>query len=406
MRVRNNKLFLGEIRADELIKKYGSPLYVYEEDKIKERYMDLAKNIRYNKLKLYYSCKANTNLEILKILRRGGAKLEVVSPGEILMGFKAGFKSCEMIYTCDNITDEELKFLIKNKILINIDSFTQLKKYSQFNPGGKIGVRINQGIGAGCHYHCITGGSQSKFGIYFSEIEKIKSIARQYNLKIIGLHQHIGSGILDEKIFIKGIKALLATAKEFQDLEFIDFGGGFGVPYKPEENPLNIKKMGKEIVEIFNKFCQNYGKELIMAFEPGRYFVAEAGVLLAKVVDIKKTPFKTFIGVDSGFNHLVRPILYGAFHQILNASSVIGPKEIVSVAGNICESGDLFAKDREIAKFKEGDTLAILNAGAYGFSQSSNFNSRPKPAEILVKNGKSRIIRKRQRLDQINTFWF
>ena len=399
MQIKGNKLYLGGIRAEHLVRQYGSPLYVYEEDIIVKRYKELVENIRYKKLKLYYACKANTNLEILKLLRKQGAGIEAVSKGEILLAFKAGFKPQDIIYTCDNITEEELKFLVKNKITVNIDSFSQLEKYGKLNPGGSVGIRINQGIGAGHHTHCITGGPNSKFGIYFSRTEEIKRAAKQCGLKIIGIHQHIGSGTLDEKIFIKAMRALLRTAKKFEDLEFIDFGGGFGIPYKPGEKALDIKKLGKHITNLFTDFCQSYGKELAMFFEPGRYIVAEAGVLLTRVVDIKRTPFKIFVGVDSGFNHLIRPIMYGAYHKILNASCAEGPKEVVSVAGNICESGDLFAKDRKITKFKEGDILAILDAGAYGFVQSSNFNSRPRPAEVLVKNGKSRLIRKREKLD-------
>lgn len=384
MRVKNNKLYLGKIKAEDLVKKYGSPLYVYEKDVIKKRCSDLIENIDYEKLKIHYACKANTNLAILKILKREGCNIETVSKGEVLIALRAGFKPEQIIYTCSNIAEEELKFLLKNKILINIDSFGQLKKYGRLNPGGAVSIRINQGIGAGHHSHCITGGPESKFGIYFSRLGEVKKIAKQYDLKIIGVHQHIGSGILNEAIFIKAMKALLRTAKELKNLEFVDFGGGFGVPYKPDEKPLNMRKLGRDISKLFNAFCQDYGKKLTMVFEPGRYLVCEAGTLLATVTDIKKTPFKTFVGVDSGFNHLVRPVMYGAEHQILNASRVRGAKEVVSVAGNICESGDLFAKQRKLTRFKEGDILAILNVGAYGFSMSSNYNSRPKPAEVLV----------------------
>ncbi|MCD6097110.1 diaminopimelate decarboxylase [bacterium] len=401
MRVKNNKLYFSGIKAEELAKRYKTPLYVYEERVLEEKSKELLENIPYDKLKIFYACKANTNLEILKFFRRQGLGLETVSQGEVLAGFKAGFKAEDIIYTCDNILEDELKFLIRNKIRINIDSLSQLEEYGKINYGGEVGLRINQGIGAGHHSHCITGGPDSKFGIYFSQLKSAKRLAKKYNLKIVGVHQHIGSGILDESIFLKAMKALLKTAKEFKDLEYIDFGGGFGVPYSPKEKPLNLKTLGKKISSVFEDFCQDYGKRLWMCFEPGRFLVAQAGTLLVQVVEIKKTPFKTFVGVNSGFNHLVRPVMYGAYHCILNASCIKGPKQVVSVAGNICESGDLFAKDRKIVKAKKGDILAILDAGAYGFVQSSNFNSRPKPAEIMVKkNGKVRIIRKRQTWEQ------
>ncbi|MCH7759604.1 diaminopimelate decarboxylase [Patescibacteria group bacterium] len=395
MQIKNNKLYLGKIKAEDLIKKYGSPLYIYESEVIRKKYRELVTNINYKDVKIYYACKANINQQILKVFKKLGANIEAVSQGEVRLALKAGFKPNQIIYTCSNITDQELKFLIKNKITINLDSLNQFKKYGELNPNSSVSIRINQGIGAGHHQHVITGGPKSKFGIYFSRIEEVKKIAKQYNLNIAGIHHHIGSGILNEKIFIKAMKALLKTARKFEHLEFIDFGGGFGIPYKPNQKNLAMKKLGREISQLFNDFCKFYGRKLTMIFEPGSYLIAEAGTLLTTVTDIKETPFKTFVGVDSGFNHLIRPIMYGAYHPILNASQIKGRKETVSIAGNICESGDLFAKNIKITKFKIGDILAILNTGAYGFSMSSDYNSRLSPAEIIISQGQAKIIRKR-----------
>jgi len=325
-------------------------------------------------------------------MRKEGCNIETVSKGEVKLALKAGFKPQQIIFTCSNIDENEIKFLIKNKILMNLDSSSQTEIYGRLNPGGKVGIRINQGIGSGHHKHCVTGGPKSKFGIYFSDVKKIKKIAERYNLKIIGIHQHIGSGILDKKIILKAMKLLLKTAKNFENLEYVDFGGGFGIPYGPDEKPLDLKTLGKEITNTFKRFSKNYGKDLKMIFEPGRYLVAEAGTLLAKIVDIKKTPYRTFVGINTGFNHLLRPAMYGSYHEILNASCIKGKKIVVDIAGNVCESGDVFARKREIKKPQKGDILAIRGTGAYGFSMSSNYNTREKPAEILIDKGDAKKI--------------
>jgi len=255
---------------------------------------------------------------------------------------------------------------------------------------------VNQGIGAGHHHHVITGGASSKFGIYHSQMDEAKRIAGKYNLTISGIHQHIGSNILDQSVFLRAMKAILDTAGKFGGLEYINFGGGLGVPYRPGERPLDMKKLGGRIVSVFEKFCKGYGSRPEMIFEPGRYLVCEAGTMLVKVTDIKQNPGKKFVGVDSGFNHLIRPTLYGSYHPILNAGNLRGKSEKVSIAGNICESGDVFASDRTMPKCREGDVLAILNAGAYGFAMSSNYNTRPRPAEVMASKGRSWVIRKRE----------
>ncbi len=395
MEVRENKLFIGGISAEELIERYGSPLYVYNEKTIRQRYSDLVKNIPYKKLKIFYACKANTNLAIMKVLNELGSSVDCVSTGEIFIAMKAGFSPDRIMFTSNNVTDEEMKHAIEKKIMINVDSLPQLERYGKLNPNSSVCVRINPDVGGGHHDHVITGGSNSKFGIYFDRTAEIFEIADKYNLKIVGIHQHIGSGILDPSKFLYAMDVLLKTAKEFKKLEFINFGGGIGVPYRPSERPMDLEEFGKKISERFENFCKEYGKELVMEIEPGRYIVCESGFLLAKVNTIKTTDHKKFVGVNSGFNHLIRHAMYGSYHPVHNASNVDGEIEKAIIVGNICESGDKFTESRIMTKFKEGDVVAILNAGAYGFSMASEYNSRVLPAEVLVSDGQTRIIRKR-----------
>lgn len=398
MTIKNKKLYLGGVRADKLAEKYGTPLYVYEADTIHRRFADFTEGIKYKNLKIHYACKANDNIHILKFLRKMGANIETVSTGAINLALKAGFKPKQIIHTCNGMTEDELKFLIKKKIMTNIDSLSQLAKWGKLNPGSKISLRFNQDIGAGRHRYFVTGGEDSKFGIHISHIDEARRIAKKHKLKIVGLQQHIGTdAFLEPDLFIMSAKALMKTAHGFGDLEFLDFGGAFGVPYRPAENPLNMEKLGKEFVRVIQNFNKSYGKEINAILEPGRYLVAESGTLLAEVTDVKKNSARKFISINSGMNHLIRPALYNSYHEILNTRGG-GKKSTVSVTGNICESSDFFAKDRKLPEFKEGDIMAIMNTGAYGYSMSSNYNSRPRPAEVLVQNGNTKLIRKREKI--------
>ncbi|PIN86367.1 diaminopimelate decarboxylase [Candidatus Woesearchaeota archaeon CG10_big_fil_rev_8_21_14_0_10_44_13] len=407
METRKNKLFLGGMSAEELVREFGSPLYVYEEDMIRQRFDDLDKNITYPDKKIYYACKANTNPAIMRIVLEKGGCIDAVSPYEAEMALRVGFSPDRILFTGDNATDEDLQFCIKRKIMVNLGSLSQIERYGRLCRNSNISIRINPDVGAGHHGHCITGGPDSKFGIYFDRVDEIRKTAAKYGLGIAGIHSHIGSGILDTAIFKKAMNMVLDAAKGFSNLEFVDFGGGIGVPYRPDERPMDIRRFGREISALFEDFCRQYGKQLMMIIEPGRYIVAEAGFLLVTTNNRKHTPKHTFIGTDSGFNHLIRPTMYGSYHDIINASNVEGEKEKVVIAGNICESGDVFTRnedgpeDRQIARITEGDVLAICNAGAYGFSMSSNYNTRPRPAEVIVSNGKARIIRRRETFEDI-----
>lgn len=388
---RDNKLQIGGINAEKLVQQYGSPLYVYDGAIIRRQYRALRSAITYPDTRFFYASKANPNRELMNILREEGCGLEAVSLNEVAEGLNAGFTRDSIIYTCSFITRDELQAVIEAGVMINIDSLTQLRWFGEMNPGGAVSLRVNQGIGAGHHQHTITGGPDSKFGIDITQIDEAKRIAAEHDVRIIGLHQHIGSHILEPETFMLAIRTLLQTARQFEGLEFLDFGGGFGVAYKPEDAPLDLTTLGAMIAKEVEAFTQEYG-HIQIRFEPGRFIIAESGVLLATVTDIKETPHHTFVGVNTGFNHLIRPMMYGSYHQIVNASNIGGTTRKVWLVGNICESGDIFARDRNLQEPKPGDTIAILGAGAYGYAMSFSYNGRKQPEEVLIEDGTTRLI--------------
>ena len=398
MENKENRLFWGGFDVDFLARKYGTPLYVYDAKTIRERYRNIVDNIKYPYLKVHYAVKANSNPAILRLLKKEGANAETVSQGSVSLALKAGFKPNQIIYTCNGVEEKELKFLAENHIRVNIDSLSQLEKWGQITPNSKVGLRLNLDLHAGSHAHLRTGGKKSKFGIHFSKIKEAKKIAARYKLQIVGLHQHIGTDTLTPKPYIQAMKALTKVAHQFGNLEYLDFGSGLSIPYKPGQEPLDIKEFGKEFDKTIDAFVHDYGKEVEAIIEPGRYLVAESGTLIAKVTDIKENGNVTFIAVNTGMGHLVRPAMYGAYHKIINASRIKGKKMKATIVGNICESGDTFGTERDIVAPKEGDLIAILDAGAYGFTMSSFYNARVRPAEILIDAGKARVIRKRQEI--------
>lgn len=391
---RGSKLQIGGMNAEDLARQYGSPLYVYDGAIIRRQYRALRDAITYPDTRFFYASKANPNRKLMNILREEGCGLEAVSYNEVLAGLDAGFAPEEIIFTCSFITKDELEAVIKAGVMVNIDSLTQLRWFGEMNPGGAVSLRINQGIGAGHHQHTITGGPDSKFGIDITQIDDAKRIAAEHNVRIVGLHQHIGSHILEPETFMLAIRALLKTAQQFDGLEFLDFGGGFGVAYRETDEPLNLRELGAMITKEVEIFTKEYG-HIQIRFEPGRFLMAESGVLLATVADIKETPYHTFVGLNTGFNHLIRPMMYGSYHQIVNASNTDGKTRKVWLVGNICESGDIFAKDRDLQEPKAGDTIAILDAGAYGYAMSFFYNGRKQPEEVLVENGAARLISER-----------
>jgi len=379
-----------------LANEYGTPLYVYDGDLILQRYKELYEFIQYPKLKILYAMKANYNFNILKMLNENGAYLDTVSPGDILLALKAGFSPEKLLFTANNLTDEEVNTVHSLGVLFNIDSLSRLEKYGMQFSGSDICLRFNPDVVAGENEKVQTGGDLTKFGILLKDLNKVLEIVRKYNLKVTGLHEHTGSGISDTNKFLESANNLLeiATKDNFPDLEFIDFGGGFKVPYKKDEKRIDYVAFGKELSSRFGEFCKEYGRNLELHFEPGKYVVAESGYLLVKVNTLKNNHGRLIAGTNSGFPQLIRPVFYDAYHEILNLTNPNGKLYFYDVCGNICESGDNFATERELPEIREYDVLAIKNAGAYCYSMGGIYNLRPMPSEILVINGVAKLVRK------------
>lgn len=399
-------LSIGGADALELADKYKTPLYVIDETKIRENYRRLHKAFSqyYDNFKMYYACKANTNLAVMRILEEEGSGIDAVSPGEVYTSLLAGFDPSRILFTGNNVKNEELKYVVASGVTINVDSISQLKRLSKLpeTRGMKISIRVNPNVGAGHHEHCITGGPLSKFGVMEEEAVEVYKLAQELSFKPVGIHSHIGSGILDPEPFMLAVKSLMDIAGAVHqgagvEFDFIDFGGGIGIPYTPEEKKLDINHFANKIVDLFKEKLEEYKLgNPTMCIEPGRYIVGDASVLLTKINTIKQS-YRKFAGVDAGFNTLLRPTMYGSYHHVVVADRPDAePTQKIDIAGDVCESGDLFARDRPLPDVKEGDLLAILNAGAYGFTMASQYNSRPKPAEILVKNGKTDVVRERE----------
>jgi diaminopimelate decarboxylase len=407
---RNGQLFIDGVSVQTLAEKFDTPLYVISEQRIRNNYQRLQKALtrNYEKTRIYYAMKANSNLAVLKTLEKEGANVDAVSPGEVFMALTSGFTPERILFTGTSVRNDELKFLADSNVTINVDSQSQLERLLRIAVPKTLSVRINPEIGAGHHEHCITAGKQSKFGIWEEDAPIVYEKAKRAGVEKFGIHMHIGSGILDVKPFLAALEKLLSTAKMVHEkigvnFEFIDVGGGIGVPYKPEDKTLDLQVYSDKVLALFKNKLDQYGLGgPTFCVEPGRYLVADASVLLTTVNTVKTTPYKKFIGVDAGFNTLVRPTMYGSYHPIVIANKLGATEEVkYDVAGPICESGDLLAKDRRLPKVEEGDLLAVLNAGAYGFSMSSQYNARPRAAEVLVNEGKFKLVREREQLDDL-----
>ncbi len=398
MKICENKLYLEDISAELIMQEYGSPLYVYEETVLRSCFRNLISGFPEGLIGVHYSMKANSNQSILKILCEEGSSIDAVSEYEVRLALESGFEPWQIIFTGNNNNLEEIEYCFEQNVLINLGSLALLELFGKKHSGTTISVRINPGLGAGHHTHCITGGPDSKFGIYHDQIDSVLDLAKKYSLKINGVHSHIGTGIFEAEPMLEAMKMTLDVAEKFPDLEFVDFGGGFGIPYRPDQSALDMKDLSLKMSNIFREFIKKYGRNLEMKIEPGKLLVGPAGILLTTVTNISETPKYRFVGVDSGFNHLLRPTIYGAYHKIINASCVSGDEEDIVVVGNICESGDILSRSGEEIKrllppTKIGDRIAFLDVGAYGMSMSSQYNSRPRPAEIMIKKGQSRLIR-------------
>jgi diaminopimelate decarboxylase len=396
-----NSFQIGGIDVNELCRKYDTPIYVYDTAVMKKQYEKLTNAFGDRKPKIKFACKALNNINVLKYFRQLGSGLDCVSIQEVWLGLKAGFQPHEIMYTPNCVSMEEIDLAVKEGVQINIDNTSILEQFGT-KYGNKIPVcvRINPHVMGGGNINISTGHIDSKFGISIYQMRHVERIVKTTGLVVNGLHMHTGSDILDVEVFLRGAEILFEQTEFFKDLQFIDFGSGFKVPYKPDDYYTDINELGQMLSSRFNDFCKSYGRELDLWFEPGKFLVSEAGTFLVKVNVLKQTTAAVFVGVDSGLNHLIRPMLYNSYHHITNVSNPNGVPRIYTVVGYICET-DTFAWDRKISEVKEGDILAFHNAGAYGFTMSSNYNSRFRPAEVLVHEGKDYLIRKRESMEDI-----
>ena len=380
----------------QIAKDYGSPVYVYDAHKMEVQYKRLtAAFSKVKHLKVNYAAKALTNISVLKFINKLGAGLDTVSIQEVQLGLHAGFKPETIIYTPNGVSLEEIEEVAKLGVQINIDNLSILEQFGAKHPKVPVCIRINPHIMAGGNTNISVGHIDSKFGISIHQTPLLLRIVENTNMTINGIHMHTGSDILDIDVFIQASEILFDVARQFDALEFIDFGSGFKVPYKDNDIETNIEELGKKLTQRFQTFCENYGKDLTLAFEPGKFIVSESGYFLAKVNAIKQTTSTVFAQIDTGFNHLIRPMLYGAQQDIVNISNPDGKQRFYSVVGYICET-DTFANNRRINEITEGDVLAFKNAGAYCFTMASNYNSRYRPAEVLWYNETAHLIRKRE----------
>jgi diaminopimelate decarboxylase len=389
-----------------LINTFASPLYVYNERILRNACRALKNMCGFPKFKINYSVKANASLALLQIIRSEGLCVDALSSGEIFTELHAGFTAEQILFVANNISEPEMQYAIDRGILISVDSVSQLRQYGKLNPGGSVAVRFNPGIGDGHHEKVITAGKNTKFGVNPEYIPEVKDILRQFSLKLVGINQHIGSQFLEKTQFIQSALCILDFAKEFRELEFIDLGGGLGIPYHKLDGqaPMDLADCGAMLTDIMEQFSKSYGREITFIIEPGRYVAAECGLLLGTVHSIKTNDNVKYIGTDLGFNVLQRPILYDSHHdiEVYSHNQNLDKPEAVTIVGNICESGDVLAKNRWLPEIFEGDILGILDTGAYGYSMCSNYNNRLRPAEVLLReNGDVCLIRSRDTYEDL-----
>lgn len=399
--------FYGGNDVFDLIEQYGSPLYIYNENILRTRCREMKHLVSYENFVPHYSIKANTNIHLLKIVHEEGLHADVMSPGEIYLALESGFSPEELFFIPNNVVAEDMQYAIDRNIMTSVDSLDQLELYGQLNPGGKVAIRFNPGVGAGHHEKVVTGGKKTKFGVNPEYIPEVKRLLETYNLTLAGINQHIGSLFMDGTPYIESLGSILGIAKQFDDLEFIDLGGGFGIPYHKQDGEarLNIKALGEALDPVLSSFAKEYGKNVQFQIEPGRYIPCESCALVGTVTATKTNADHDYVGCDIGFNVLQRPIMYDSHHDIEIYSKELkeAPLGPLTVVGNICESGDILAKDRMLPLTTvRGDLIALMDAGAYGYSMASCYNQRFRPAEVLIGlDGKVRQIRKRDTLEDL-----
>jgi diaminopimelate decarboxylase len=389
------------VDVQQICETFGTPLYVYDADTIRNKYEQMVKAFDGLKCQIKYPAKALGNLSILKFFKHLGAGLDTVSLPEVRLGLKAGFDPQQIIFTPNCVSFEEIKAAAELGVMINIDNISILEQFGhEYGNSVPCCLRFNPHIFAGGNSKISVGHIDSKFGISVYQRRHVQRIIQANNIHVVGLHVHTGSDILNANSYLQSAQIMFDLAHEFEGLDFIDFGSGFKVPYKEGDVVTDVVEVGEKLREAYQVFCAEYGKEIEIWFEPGKYMVSEAGYFFMRANVIKPTPSTVFVGVDSGLNHFIRPMMYGSYHNILNVSNPNGTMRIYSVVGNICET-DTFASDRKLNEVREGDLLCLKNAGAYGFSMASNYNSRMRPAEVLVYQGKAHLIRERENFEDL-----
>lgn len=401
MKLNNGSYTIQNVNVLDICEEFGTPIYTYDADTIVKQIGSLQQAFSSVDLRIKYAAKALTNINILKLIRKQGVGVDVVSIEEARLALRAGYSPDEIMFTPNGVSFSEVVEAVEFGIAINIDNLPTLKSFGErYGNSKSCSLRINPGIMAGGNYKIATGHLQSKFGISSQQLPQILDLVKEYNINITGLHVHTGSEIGDVDVFLKVADVLFSVAKNFGSLKFLDFGGGFKVAYKNGDSVTDIQRLGAKLGQAFNQFCKEYGLGLELWIEPGKYLVSDAGQLLVKANVIKETPALTFVHVNSGLNHLLRPMMYDAYHDIVNISNPDGEEKKYTVVGYICET-DTIGTDRDLNEVREGDIIAIRNAGAYGFSMASNYNSRLRPAEVLIINGKAKLIRKQESFEDL-----
>ncbi len=401
MNLKKGTFEISGVSVLDLCAQYDTPLYVYDTAKMEAQYKRLSKAFKGTKHKINYACKALTNINVLRFFKSLGSGLDTVSIQEVHIGLKAGFAPADIIFTPNGVSINEIKEAVALGVKINIDNLSILEQFGAlYGDSYPVCIRMNPHIMAGGNIKISTGHIDSKFGISIHQTRHLERLIKSLNIKVEGLHMHTGSDILDVDVFLRGAELLLDVARDFKDLKYVDFGSGFKVAYKPNDMSTDIEELGEKMTKMFNTFCQEYGRELEIEFEPGKFLVSESGYFFCKVNVVKTTTATVFAGVDTGLNHLIRPMFYDAYHHIENVSNPEGRTRVYTVVGYICET-DTFASDRQINEISEGDILCFRNAGAYCFTMANNYNSRFKPAEVLIHKGKAHLITQRQTMDDI-----
>ena len=393
-------MLTGGVDPLRLVEEFDSPLYVYDTAIIKRQYKRMKSAFEVKQFKINYACKALTNINILRYLNELGSGVDCVSIQEVRLAIHAGFNPNDIMYTPNGVSLEEIEKALEYGVRINIDNISILEQMGHAHPNVPVGIRINPHVFAGGNAKISVGHIDSKFGISIHQMPHVLRVVEATGVTIDGIHMHTGSDILDADVFLHAAEILLNVAQNFPDLTYVDFGSGFKVPYKPNDISTDVEDFGTKITERFNEFCEKYGRDLTLIFEPGKFLVSQAGYFFVKVNVVKSTPSSLFAGIDSGMNHLIRPMFYDSYHRIENISRPEGKPRIYTVVGYICET-DTFGVNRKISEIQEGDILCFHNAGAYCFSMASNYNSRFRPAEVMVHEGKAHLIRKRETMEDL-----